>query len=128
MKHLLIIGLVAFASLVRAQDVSPQEKQILTAVAKCMLVGLPQDWYEAQAVVTLDTPGAPAGNARYVFSRQLARGDMVPFTPCNGTDPARALVEMRGLQAPEKRDWQAVRFLLHRDGKFDLTYDYPKQP
>jgi hypothetical protein len=132
MRHLLIIGLLtftsAFASLAGAQEVSPQESRILTAVAKCLLVGLPQDWYEAQVAVTLDEPGAPAGEARYVFTRQLARADMVPFTPCNSTDPARALVEMRGLQVPEKRDWKSVRFVLHRDGKFDLTYDYPKQP
>jgi len=34
---------------------------------------------------------------------------------------------MRGLQPPERRGWKSVRFVLHRDGKFDLTYDYPKQ-
>jgi len=128
MRHLLIIGLVAFASLARAQEVSPQETRIVTAVARCLIAGLPQDWYDAHVVVTLDEPGSVDGSATYLFSRQLARTEMVPFKPCDATTPAKSLVEMRELQAPEKRDWKAVRFVLHRDGKFDLTYDYPKKP
>ena len=79
MRHVLIIGLVAFASLARAQEVSPQESVIVSAVAKCLLVGLPQDWYEAHVAVTLDEPGAPTGEARYEFTRQLARATMVPL-------------------------------------------------
>ena len=30
------------------------------------------------------------------------------------------------LQPPERRGWKSVRFILHRNGTFDLTYDYPK--
>src|SRR4051794_39511026 len=127
MKHPLIIGLFAFGSLAGAQAPSPEETEIVTAVAKCLLAGLPQDWYEAQVVVTLDQPGAPSGDAHYQYSPQLARAQSLPFTPCDSANPAKALVEMRALQAPERRGWKSVRLLLHRDGKFDLTYDYPKQ-
>jgi len=128
MRHLLIIGLIAFAGLARAQQPTANETEILTVVAKCLLLGLPSDWYEAQVIVTLDEPGSPSGEARYVYTPQLARADQVPYTPCHSTNPAKALVEMRELQPPERRGWKSVRFLLHRNGTFDLTYDYPKPP
>jgi hypothetical protein len=127
MRHLLTIGLIAFAGLARAQQPGANETEMLTVVAKCLLLGLPGDWYEAQVVVTLDEPGSPSGEARYLYTPQLARSDQVPYTPCQSTNPAKALVEMRSLQPPERRGWKSVRFLLHRNGTFDLTYDYPKK-
>jgi hypothetical protein len=127
MRHALIIGLIAFAPLAAAQDsASPQQTRLLTAVARCLIPGLPQDWYEAQVVVTLDEMGASSGAGRYTFTRQLSRGDPEPFTPCGYANPPELLLETRKLQEPEQRNWKSVRFVLHRDGKFDLTYDYPK--
>jgi hypothetical protein len=99
---------------------------MLTSIAKCMVAGLPQDWYQAQVTVTLDQPGGANGEGRYTFTRQLTRGEVEPFTPCGNLNPAKLLVEARGLQPPEQRQWQSARFILHRDGKFDLTFDYPK--
>jgi hypothetical protein len=127
MNHALIIGLIAFAPLAAAQDApSPQQTRLLTAVARCLIPGLPQDWYEAQVVVTLDETGADSGEGRYTFSRQLSRTVPEAFDPCGYANPAQLLLETRNLQEPERRNWKSVRFVLHRDGKFDLTYDYPK--
>jgi hypothetical protein len=127
MKHALIIGLIALASLAAAQEApSPQQTRLLTAVARCLIPGLPQDWYEARVVVTLDEVGADSGEGRYTFSRQLSRATQEGFTPCDFANPAQLLVETRNLQEPERRNWKSARFVLHRDGKFDLTYDYPK--
>jgi hypothetical protein len=125
MRHAVIIVLIAFASLARAQQASPQETEVLTVVAKCLLVGLPKDWYEAHVIVTLDEPGAASGEGRYLYAPQLARAQMVPFTPCTNDNPAKALVQLRAFQEPGRRGWNVARFVLHRDGKFDLTYDYP---
>ena len=125
MRHLLIIGLLVAAPLAEAQ-VPPEQNEILTAMARCMLAGLPPDWYEARVVVTLDEPGAASGSGRYEYARQLTRDEWVPFTPCASANPARTLAGMRGFLAEDRRNWSAARFVLHRDGKFDLTYDYPK--
>jgi hypothetical protein len=131
MKHLLIIGLIAglitTTPLARAQELNPQQTAALTAIARCLITGLPDDWHEASVLVTLDQPGATSGEGRYVFSRQLARTETEPFTPCATLNPAKTLVEMRSLQPVERRGWKGARFVLRRDGKFDLTYDYPKE-
>src|SRR5690349_21168490 len=98
MKHWLIIGLIAAAPHAAAQEASEAQTKVLTSVARCLLAGLPQDWYEAQVIVTLDRPGGDSGEGRYVFTRQLARADEVAFAPCDTMNPVKALVEMRGLQ------------------------------
>ena len=121
------MGLIIAAPLARAQEASSKQTEVLTAVARCLLPGLPKDWYEARVTVTLEAPGAEKGEGRYAYSRQLTRADAEPFTPCTNLDPAKALIDLRGLQEPERRGWSSTRFVLHRDGKFDLTYDYPKQ-
>jgi hypothetical protein len=127
MRHVLIIVLIAFATPALAQEASAEETAVVTAVAKCLLAGLPQDWFEAHMTVTLDEPGAASGEGRYLYAPQLARTRLEPFTPC-AENPAKTLVQIRSFQQPERRGWKAARFVLHRDGKFDLTYDYPKQP
>jgi len=131
MRHLLIIALLAAAPLLspswaQAQNASEAETAVLSEIAKCLVVGLPQDWQRAQVVVELKEPGAPEGEVRYLFSRTLTRDQLERFTPCDEQAPARAMVGLRGAQPPEKRGWKSARFLLNRDGKFDLSYDYPK--
>ena len=127
MKHLLIISLIAIAPLARGQEATAQQQEVLTSVARCLLPSLPQDWYEARVIVTLDAPGSGSGEGSYTFSRQLSRAESEPFTPCTNLNPAKVLVEMRALQPEDRRGWNVARFVLNRDGKFGLTYDYPKQ-
>jgi hypothetical protein len=131
LRHLLIIASLAAAPLLspssaRAQTASDAETAVLSEIAKCLVVGLPEDWQRAQVVVELKEPGAPDGEVRYLFSRTLARDKLESFKPCDEQAPARAMVGLRGAQPPEKRGWRVARFLLNRDGKFDLSYDYPK--
>ncbi len=127
MRHVLIIAALALlAGAARAQEASEEQKKIVTVISRCLIAGLPEDWHQARAIVDLDEPGGKEGSARYLFSRTLSRDQFEPFTPCAGEDAAKALVETRTLQPPERRGWKSARFVLHRDGKFDLTYDYPK--
>jgi len=132
MRHLSIIALLAAAPLMapswaRAQQASETETEVLSAIAKCLMVGLPQDWFRAQVVVELEAPGAPSGNVSYLMTRTLSRDKLEPFVPCDGTAPAKALVDLRKEQPPERSGWKTARFVLNRDGKFDLHYDYPKK-
>jgi hypothetical protein len=132
MKILLIIASLALAPVLspsRAQAQQPaseKETRLLGAIAQCLIEGLPGDWQRAQMTVELDSPGAPDGAVRYLFSRTLSRDQLEPFTPCDKRRPATTLVELRELQTQERRGWKTARFVVNRDGKFDLTYDYPK--
>ncbi len=131
MKNLFIVVLLALAPLMssswaRAQQANEAETRIVGEIAKCLLAGLPKDWQRAHVIVDLDAPGAAGGGVRYLFSRVLTQDKLEPFTPCDEREPAKALVELRRIQPPARSGWQSARFVLNRDGKFDLTYDYPK--
>jgi hypothetical protein len=128
MKHLIIIALLAAAPLAaQAQEASEEETKLLNEIAQCLAVGLPHDWRQAEMLVELKSPEAETGDVRYLMMRNLSGGQYEPFSPCNERQAARALVvEMRKLQPPEKRAWKGARFVVYRNGKFDLTLDYSK--
>jgi hypothetical protein len=134
MKTLLFIALLALAPFMspsrahaqQQQPASEQETRLLGTIAQCLIEGLPSDWQRAQVTVELATPGVPGGAVRYLFSRVLSRDQLETFVPCDERKPAQTLMEIRALQAPERKGWKTARFVLTRDGKFDLTYDYPK--
>jgi hypothetical protein len=127
MRHRAIITLLALMPLgVLAQTASEQEQAILGGIAQCMVAGLPGDWGRAELTVELPQPGANGGEAIYSMTRTLS-GTAEPFMPCDERKPAQALVEMRRLQDAERAAWKSARFVIYRDGKFDLRYDYPKK-
>jgi hypothetical protein len=137
MRHFAIIALLApllvlAPAAVRAQapgdlPASEDETRVLGEIAKCLLAGLPQDWRQAEMKVDLTAPGADGGEVSYLVTRMLAGGAAEPFLPCDGRQPARVLAEMRKIQTPQRAAWSAARFVIHRDGKFELKYDYPKK-
>ena len=129
---LFIIASLAAAQLISPcwaqaqQPASEKETRLLGTIAQCLIEGLPGDWQRAQMTIELDSPGAPDGAVRYLFSRTLSRDQLEAFSPCDERRPAAALVEIREMQTQERRGWKTARFVVNRDGKFDLTYDYPK--
>jgi hypothetical protein len=129
MRHLAIIafllGLAPLAAF--AQDASEAETAVLTDIAKCLLAGLPQDWRQAEMTIELPSPAAETGEVKYLMRRALAGGEFESFLPCDAQQPARALVDMRKIQPPARAAWTSARFVLQRDGKFDLKYEYPKK-
>lgn len=126
MRHRAIITLLALAPLAAlAQEASEQEREVLSSIAQCLVAGLPQDWRRAEMNVMLPEPGADGGEVNYRVSRSLD-GSLEPFRPCDDHKPAQALVEMRKLQTQELARWNVARFVIYRDGKFDLKYDYPQ--
>jgi hypothetical protein len=130
MKTFLIITSLAAATLAapwtHAQQATEKETELLGTVAKCLIEGLPSDWQRAQMTVELEAPGASGGAVTYLFARTLSRDQLEPFTPCDERQAAAMLADIRALQSPERSGWKSARFVLNRDGKFDLTYDYPK--
>jgi hypothetical protein len=126
-KHLAVAALALAPLAAPAQDATEAEQAVLGEIAKCLVAGLPRDWRDAEMTVDLPQPGAESGEVKYVMRRALAGGEFETFLPCDNRQPARLLVEMRKLQPVERAAWKSARFVLHRDGKFDLKYDYPKQ-
>ena len=109
-----------------AQDASLPETRAVTSIVECLVEGLPEDWRRVQMVVELERPGAETGSVQYLVSRAGSPDQFEAFQPCDLRKPARTLIDARNDQATDKRGWTTARLLLQRDGKFGLSYDYPK--
>lgn len=128
-RALLLLALGALALPAAAQKATEAQTQVLLEITKCLAAGLPDNWEQAEMIVELAKPGAETGNVRYLVRRRLSGGAFEPFRPCNERQAAQALVrDFRKLQAPQQRAWKGARFVIQRDGKFDLTFDYGKPP
>jgi hypothetical protein len=125
MKTFLLIAVLALAPLAaRAQPASELELQVVQDIAKCLLTGLPEDWRIAHVVLELTAPGADGGEARYVVERGSQAETLVAFAPCDTKAPAQALIDARARQPLERRNWKFAHLVLHRDGKFEMKYEY----
>ena len=125
----LAAALLAAPLAAHAQGASEAQAEVLEQIGQCLVAGLPADWREAEMYVTLKAAGAVNGDARYTMIRSLSGGQVENFLPCSDKQPAKTLVtEVRKLQAKDKRGWTSARFTVYREGKFDLTFGYPKQP
>ena len=129
MKRLLLLAfLLALPFAAAAQDASEAQTKVLQEIGNCLSKGLPPDWRQAEMFVTLRKPGDETGSARYTMIRSLSGGEIETFLPCSERNPAKTFVmEVRKHQAKDKRGWTSARFTIYREGKFDLTFDYPKQ-
>ena len=128
MRNGIIIALLAAATAPAGAQTVQDVEPVITEVEKCIAPGLPSNWEAAEVTVELPSPGASGGRAGYLVRRSLSGGVYEPFIPCDHNKPAAALVDgIRKLQPEARRNWTRVRLLLHRDGKFDLSFDYPKQ-
>jgi hypothetical protein len=125
----LVVALLAWPPAARAQGASEAETKVLEQIGRCLVARLPPDWREAEMYVTLKKAGAETGEARYTMIRSLSGGQVENFLPCSDKQAAKTLVtEVRKLQAQGKRGWTSARFTVYREGKFDLTFGYPKEP
>ena len=122
---LLAIAMTAAPAIGFSQTASRAEAEIAQEIAQCMVQGPPVDWARLYMIIELPEAGAPSGRVKY-----LAQGDFSPdpvaYKPCDPQKPAQLLMDARESQSAEKRGWTGARFIIHRSGRFDLTYDYPK--
>jgi hypothetical protein len=127
MRHLLIAFLcLGLSGRAAAQEASIEETRAVTAIVECLVEGVPDDWARVRMLVELEKPGADTGSVVYQVARADAPEEFKEFEPCDVRKPARLLLEARNSQSPERRGWNGARLLLQRDGKFGLSYDYPK--
>jgi len=111
-----------------AQEASKGETQIVQSVVECLAAGLPEDWVRAEMIVELAKPLATTGDVQYLVARKDAEDKLEPFTPCDFRKPARTLLDTRKSQPKARRGWTKAHLVLQRDdGKFSLTYEYPKK-
>jgi hypothetical protein len=108
-----------------SQTASKAENDAAVLIAECMVKGPPEDWQRLYMVIELPEAGAPSGRVRYLVARESAAVPE-PYVPCDGSRPAQILMESRKDQTPERRSWIGARFIIHRNGRFDLNYDYTK--
>ncbi|HUQ77114.1 MAG TPA: hypothetical protein VM183_20515 [Burkholderiales bacterium] len=108
-----------------AQTASESETKAVLQIAECLADGPPQDWQQLFMVIELPEAGSSSGRARYLVSSDFAP-DPVPYIPCDGKKPAQILMDARSEQPAERRGWTGARLVIHRSGRFDLNYDYPK--
>jgi len=106
---------------------SKTESSAVTSIVECMVPGLPEDWREAAMVVELAKPGDDTGAVQYLVARGEAKVPDQRFVPCDLRKPAVALIEARKLPPEAQRGWTGARLTIHRDGKFNLKYEYPKK-
>jgi hypothetical protein len=129
-RYLILAVLLAFPALppgASAQNASEAQSTLIQEIGKCLFAGLPPDWRQTEMFVTLAKPGAEGGDARYTMIRSMSGGEIENFMPCTDPNPAKVFVtEIRKQQAKDKRGWTSARLIIYREGKFDLTFQYPK--
>ena len=130
MRHALIMLLLAVAitsapAIGFSQTASKTEAEVAQQIAQCMVEGPPEDWERLYMIIELDEPGAPAGRVRYVAEGKTST-QQTAYVPCDPREPARLLMDARESQSAERRGWTGARLVIHRSGRFDLNYDYPK--
>ena len=109
-----------------AQEASKKEAAAVQSIVECLIPGLPEDWQRAEMTVELPKPGAQTGDVAYLVVRSGAEDKPEPFTPCDVRKPPRTLLDARKAQAAARRGWTRAQLVLQRDGKFGVTYEYPK--
>lgn len=121
-----LTALALLALPVHAQQASDRQTKLLHQIGECLAKGLPPDWRQAEMTVDLKAPGGQTGDATYLMMRKLSGGRYEPFKPCDERKAARSLLEVRKLQPADKRGWKSAHLAIYSDGKFELTFDYPK--
>jgi hypothetical protein len=126
MRHALIMLLLAALPAIGfSQTATKAEGQVAQEIAQCLVQGPPEDWERLYMIIELPEPGAPAGRVRYVAEGKSG-SQQVAYVPCDPKTPAQLLMDARENQSAERRGWTGARLVIHRSGRFDLNYDYPR--
>ena len=130
MRALLIMLLLAATGALAqapAKDAASDERnRLVTAIAECLIKGLPDDWQQARVEINLDKPMDETGAVRYHVLRSEG-GEPEAFTPCDPKEPPRAMIALRKLQSEETRGWIGAQLTVLRDGRFRIRYGYPEK-
>ena len=130
MRHALIMLLLAIAMTAApaigfSQTASRVEAEVAQEIARCMVEGPPPEWDRLFMIIELPEAGAASGRVKYLAENDFTR-EPVAYKPCDPQKPAQLLMDARENLSAEKRGWTGARLVIHRSGRFDLNYDYPK--
>lgn len=123
---LLLAATGALAQAPAQEAATDETNRIVTAIAECLIGGLPDDWQQARMEINLENPMDETGAVRY----HVLRGESAEpeaFNPCDPKEPPRAMITMRKLQPEAARGWIGAQLTVLRDGRFRIRYGYPEK-
>ena len=126
-RLLLAMAIVGAAgSAAHAQRRYTQE-EIVVKIAQCMMESAPEDW--KRLIFTLDEK--PGSKGKATGSHQAvaggANGAPREIKPCRRPDwVSRAVQTFRETQDAKARSWTGVTVTMERDGRYTVTFRYPK--
>ena len=111
-------------------EVTYTTEEVVGQVASCMKETAPKDW--KRLIFTLDQQNPDAENpGKMVASHKAVAGreDSAPHDvkPCRRPDwVSKAVQTFRESQNEKERLWTGVTVTLERDGRYSVTFRYPK--
>jgi len=105
------------------------DEEIVVAISNCLIENAPSDW---QAVIFTrdEAPAAPGKQKPATIQHQVVVGaESNPpqdLKPCRPDYVAKAVNTFRENQDEKARSWTGITVTVHRDGRFSVTYRYPK--
>ena len=105
------------------------DEQIVVAISNCLTENAPSDWQiltftldEAPAVAGRQKPAA--GEHKVVVGAES--NPPQDLKPCRPDYVPKAVNTFRENQDEKARRWTGITVTVHRDGRFSVTYRYPK--
>ncbi len=105
------------------------DAEIVGAIGKCLSENAPENW---QAIIfRLDqVPATAGGQPSAVIEHKVVVGPegspAQDVKPCRPDYAQKAVETFRESQDEKARRWTGVTINLSRDGRYSLTYRYPK--
>lgn len=105
------------------------DEEIVAAISNCLLENAPNDWQTV--IFTLDEAPAVAGRQKStaIEHKVIAGVESNPpqdLKPCRPNYVAKAVNTFRENQDEKARSWTGITVTVQRDGRFSVTYRYPK--
>lgn len=105
-------------------------EEIVGKIAECMSETAPEDW--KRLIFRLDREASGAGKkgkvtVEYKVMAGSADGAAREMKPCRRPDwVPRAVETFRETQDAKARSWTGVTVTMERDGRYTVTFRYPK--
>ena len=126
-KTILAGALIATLSVPAQAQRRYTQEEIIGQIAGCMIENAPQDW--KRLIFTLDQQAPGDGKkGKTASSHKVIVGEGAPqeLKPCKPDWVAKATNAFRENQDEKTRRWTGITVTLERDGRYAITYRYPK--
>ncbi len=105
------------------------DEQIVALISNCLTENAPRDWQTL--TFTLDEAPAAAGKQKppAVEHKVVVGAEGNPprnLKPCRPDYVEKAVNTFRENQDEKARNWTGITITVHRDGRYSVTYRYPK--